>query len=355
MKRLILYAAGIILSAFTACGDLYNDAFSDVNSKVKYFSYVTTTSSLYSYEVLEDGSFRQLGSPVTGLTNPRRIAVHPSGDYLYVAAGGSILCYKTGDDGALNPLAPLVNDSISYENIAVHPSGKYLYSVSLTSIDIYAYGINPDGTLTLISTTTAHPTSNCYGLAIEPSGRRVFITLNASDAVNSYLVAENGDLTNVRISSVGSNPGNLVIHPSGKSLYCGGGAFWGRSILADGSLTAMVGSGSPATNILIHPANKYLYTTSSTTNFKNYNVSEIGSLVSIGDSLTVFQSGLSSIAAHPSGKYVYFADVNTFNYRLISYTSDAAGSLSFNTVTTLYTEAPVDIKICVKNVFGESE
>ncbi|PKL15823.1 MAG: hypothetical protein CVV49_19465 [Spirochaetae bacterium HGW-Spirochaetae-5] len=352
MKRLLFCAVLIILSALTSCDDMYSDAFSDATPKVKYYGYVTTTNSLYSYEVIEDGSLQQIGSPVTGLTTPRRIAVHPSGDYIYVAAGGSILCYKTGDDGALTPLAPLVNAPISYENIAVHPSGKFLYAVSLTSRDIYAYGINPEGTLTLISATTAHVTSNCKGLAIELSGRRVFISLPNSDSIVSYLVAENGDLTNVKISSVGSAPGNLVIHPSGKSIYCAGGGFWGRGILADGSLTATVGSGSPATDILIHPANKYLYTTNSASGFfRNYNVSVTGSLVSIGDSLTVGSSALGSIVAHPSGKYVYFADVASLNYRLVSYTSDAVGSLSFNTVTTLFTEAPVDIKICAKTIY----
>ncbi len=354
MKKLILYAVLIIVSALTACDDMFNDAFSDVAPKTKYYGYVTTTSSLYSYEVLEDGSFQQIGAPVTGLNASQRIAVHPSGDYIYVAATGSILCYKTEDDGALTALAPLVNGAVAYQNLVVHPSGKYLYAISsASSVNcVYIYNINPDGSLVYNSITT-DVSGISQGIAINPSGTRVFVAKDISNQIRSYGVGNTGILNDMKTITSTDVPGNLVVHSSGNYLYCASGnSALSMNILSDGSLTQINNLIATSTSdIALHPSNKYIYTTYNDISFYNFGVLNTGGLIGVSPGITISGSQHNYIGIHPNGKYVYIADKST-NSSLISYTADAAGSLSFNTMTAKTSLPPIDIKIVSKTVYG---
>ncbi len=360
MKRFILCAVIIILSAFTACeNDMFNDAFSDNKSSVKYYGYVTTTSSLYSYEVLEDGSFQQIGAPVTGLTLPRRIAVHPSGDNIYVAVKNSILCYKVGDNGALTPLTPLIN-TIDNENMAVHPSGKYLYAIN-TADSLYTYNITQDGSL-VYNSKTIDTGTNIFnrGIAVSPSGSWVYGSkaIDGSQYICYYEVENNGKLNYINRLVAANVVQNVIIHPSGNYLYCAtSSSLMSMNILQDGSLTIINDlSGAGSSDIILHPLNKYLYGTNqgASYTFSNFGIMNNGALLKISVNSDISSSTKNCIAVHPNGKYVYFADRST-NSSLISFTADSAGSLAYNTMTAKTAELPFDIKIVSKTVFGNNK
>ena len=365
MKRLLFCAVLIILSVFTSCDDMYNDAFSDNKSSVKYYGYVTTTNSLYSYAILEDGSFQQIGSPVTGLTLPRRISVHPSGDYIYVAVRNSILCYKVGDDGALTPLTPLIN-TIENENMAVHPSGKYLYAINTTN-SFCTYNINQDGSL-VYNSTTVDAGTNIFnrGIAISPSGIIVFaskaitVATVSCQRIYSYVVGNNGMLTEVSFLDTANVVKNIIVHHSGNYLYCiTSSTMMSMNIHQDGSLTLINDlpiAGTGTCDIILHPSNKYLYGTNSAAplTFSNFGIMNNGALLQISQNSDIPASSKNFISVHPNGKYVYFADRST-NSSLICFTADSAGSLAYNMMTAKTAELPIDIKIVSKRVFGENK
>ncbi len=358
MKRFILYAVLIILSALTACDDMFNDAFSDNKSSVKYYGYVTTTNSLYSYEVLEDGSFKQIGAPVTGLILPQRIAVHPSGDYIYVAVKNSILCYRVGDNGVLTPLSPLIN-TIENQNMAVHPSGKYLYAINKDDA-FYTYNINQDGSL-IYNSKTVDTGAAVYnrGITINPSGTTVFgsKSMDGLQYICYYEVENTGKLKYINKLVLPNPVWNVIVHPSGNYLYCGtSSTIVSMNILPDGSLTLIntLSFGTCSIDIILHPSNKYLYGTSNVTSFSNFGILNNGDLMSISQNLTVPDSDQNFMAIHPNGKYVYITDRDVAHSLLICYTADAAGSLAYNTMTAKTAELPIDIKIVSKTVFGEN-
>ncbi len=361
MKRFIFCAVLIILSAFTACeNDMFNDAFNDNKSKVKYYGYVIAGTSLYSNEVLEDGSFKQIGAPVTGLTSPQRISVHPSGDFIYVAASGSILCYKTGDDGALTPLAPLVNGIVNYDMV-IHPSGKYLYAISRVAPNINIYSINPDGTLINLGTILIPGTTSC-AIAINLSGSKFFLsyTNGTSSYLESYTISDNGNLTYVTSISYGDSSRviSMAVHQSMEYLYA---VFNGTdvkefNINSNGSLTQItlinllwandVKVSTTAKNIYITPYPASVASLS-------YGILNTGTLYKISDNNTLPAAAQNYIEVHPNGKYVYTTESSGTYKSLICYTAELNGSLTYKSLTADCSPSnPLHVKICGKTVYG---
>jgi 6-phosphogluconolactonase (cycloisomerase 2 family) len=369
MKRLILCAAVIILSALTSCDDLYNDAFSDSKSSVKYYGYVTTTSSLYSYEVIEDGSFSQIGTPFTGLSSAQRIAAHPSGDYIYVASNGSILCFKTEDNGSLTPLAPLVS-SVNYYTMVVHPSGKYLYAIAVSaSVDpkVYIYNINSDGTLSFLN-TAQRPGANGANnaIVIDSSGSRLFLSGAVVGGSTTYYIwtftiGTDGNIIPTSASAYedfGTSIINMTIHPSKDYLYAIllSNSLHALKINSNGSFTAINSDTLILNDIKISASGKNIFTTLPGSVSRSYGVLNTGAFYKISDNTNLPGAAQKFIEVHPNGKYVYNTDTSATYKSLICYAADPGGSLSVRTLTAECSPLnPIDVKIISKTVFGESK
>jgi 6-phosphogluconolactonase (cycloisomerase 2 family) len=359
---------------------MYNDSFNKTKTFLKYYGYVTTTdNSIYSYEVLDDGSFKQIGQPVTGLNAPKRLVVHPSGDYIYAGSTGSILCFKTEQNGTLTQLEPFVNPTVSFHTLVVHPSGKYLYAISHEDANVYVFNINRDGTLAAGINIEREGISN--GIAINSTGTMVFVSTSYADYpyIYSYQISDTGSLTNSKTYDDYSNNNstyfnNLAIHPTGKYLYIIyketsplKSSIFILDIQNDGSLTNLLVPNSEADGILadlqevnapdifINPVSKNLYVTIKTKPGVVFGVLNDGNIFKISENVQIPGTIPTFIEVHPDGKNVYIVDSGA-QKSLIRYTAESGGTLFFNNFTAELTSGnPVDVKICTKTVFGEAK
>ncbi len=369
MKRLILYAVLIIISALTACDDMFNDAFSDATPKVKYFGYVTTaTHKLYSYRVLESGIFEAVGTPetiVSTIANPARITIHPSNDFIYVAAQTFILAYKVNDDGSLTSVGQFFN-GISSSLVTIHPSGKFLYSISNSNSIIQFYRINSDGSLSYVTQytpVTITPTS--CALKVNPSGTRLYVTAinGAISYIISYIVSSDGQLTDEKqsfISNVTAYVGkSIYLSKNGSHLYSTGGLgssyIIGFVLNSDGTATFNhLTTSTNSRDIVVNQSETFLYSseTQATKGIMMYGIFSDYSLYSIGYT-PVLASAPGFMDLHPDGSSLYQADSN--NKFVIVFNMNQGGNLTYNGIACTFNntnEFSIDVKICAKTIYG---
>ena len=365
MKKFILYAVLIILSTFTSCDDMYTDLNKNSKSTVKYFTYVTTSdNSLYAYQNLEDGSLVQIGSKISipAMVSRRVIAVHPSGDYIYLSSAASIKCYGVNNDGTLSPVSTTANSSY---NLVVHPSGRYLYSVN-SGTGIACYSINPDGSLLFIeSVIPLDITGAPYGITIDPLGSKLLITTESNGYIHLLNIAGDGKLTDINRSTDLYSWKNIVFDPTGKFIYAVNTTrVMGFNFNVSGDLnTTPIKEiiDTTVSNIAAHPSGKYLYynfNLSGELNVKIYQITNMGTLISLGTTETLASLGTEEIAAHPDGKYLYvgyFSGLNALSYYQIT----PGGNLIFQGFTPFFDGAAsitsTAIGICAKTVFGDND
>lgn len=82
--------------------------------------------------------------------------------------------FSIGADGTLSPLSPVaVASSYQLLSIAVDPSGKYVYVSNTHSDNITQYSISIDGTLSPLSPPAIATRSMPYLIFIDPSDKYV--------------------------------------------------------------------------------------------------------------------------------------------------------------------------------------
>jgi 6-phosphogluconolactonase (cycloisomerase 2 family) len=258
-----------------------------------------------------------------GGAGPTSLAVDPTGKFAYVANegcpdvfDGSVSMYTINPtDGTLTSAGPPVTSAdFGADSVAVDPSGKFAYVANWgegdTAGSVSMYVINgTTGTLTptgTIQAPCAPGSGSCapWSLAVHPSGKFVYVANEGGftpTSVSLYAVdATNTVLGLIAIIAVDGRAASLTLDPSGKFAY-----------VADGGQNS---DGSKGTNVS-------MYTIDATT----------GALSSIGK----ITAGLSpsSIAIHPSGKFVYVVnndsnDISTYTLNLTSGDLASIGTLA---------------------------
>jgi 6-phosphogluconolactonase len=155
-----------------------------------------------------------LGSPFAAGTFPRGLAIDPSGKFLYVANSSS---------------------SIS--------TGNY----------VLGFSIDPSGGLTPVPGSPFAAGLNPVSVAVEPSGRFVYVADNGGSSISAYsLNSTSGALTPITGSpfTIPNFPIALTVDGSGKYVLVGHDGTTGVSVLAidgtTGGLTPVSGSPFPA-------------------------------------------------------------------------------------------------------------
>ena len=193
------------------------------------------------------------------------VTVDPTGKFVYavINQGNDISAYFINSTtGALTTVvgSPFRAGSVPM-TVRVDPSGRFAYATNMDSDSISAYSINSgSGALTPIAGSPfsgggAPPPPPALqgpapsGLAIDPSGRFVFVTNQNSNSISAFSInSSTGALTRVPGSPFDSGPGPIgaFVHPSGKFLYVtnnGAGTISGYSIDdTSGALTQITGS-----------------------------------------------------------------------------------------------------------------
>lgn len=274
------------------------------------FAYVANNGSnnVSIFSISSIGALTNIGSgsPIAAGSQPASVAVDPLGRYVYVANGNaaaSTISAYTMDSstGRLTPIAgsPFAATGISPASIAIDPTGKFVYvanfgssalpgSISIYSIDAGTSGGHVPGALISqgsITTTVDSPTSII--VTASAAGTFAHVANFGNDSLTSYSVnTSNGALTSTSPSialSGGTSPTSVVAEPNGKFVYAtnlslpsnGNVAAFsiGQAISNGGALTALSGASATSTltgggpySVAADPSGKFIYAIQSVNN-----------------------------------------------------------------------------------------
>ena len=306
-----------------------------------------------------------LSSPVSfniaaGGVGPISLAVDPTGKFAYVANNGcpdafdgSVSMYTINPtDGTLTSAGPPVTTGdFDADSVAVDPSGKFAYVANSgggnTAGSVSMYAINgTSGILTPTGTIQAPCTSgpgSCSpsSLAVHPSGKFVYIANEGGftpTSVSMYAIdTTTGVLGLIGTVAVDGRATSVTLDPSGKFAYVADGGqnsdgSKGTNVsmysidATTGVLTSIgkiMADLSPS-SIAIHPSGKFVYVVNNDSNdISTYTLNpQTGDLVSIG----TLAATAGSIVIHPSGNFAYV----TSSGGVAMYTLDTtSGALTF--------------------------
>jgi YVTN family beta-propeller protein len=223
--------------------------------------------------------------------------------------------------------------------VAVDPSVKFVYVANQSSGDVSGYTIDSTtGALTQITGSNPSPFtvapngSGPFSVAVDPSGKFVYVANNFSNNVSGFTIDPGtGALMPIAGSPFSDpalfnpQPTSVAVDPSGKFVYvtnAGTNSVSGFSIASNGVLT-LLGNfllGSPATNprsVAVDPSGKFVYVANLGSNtVSGFTIDPgTGALTLIGSPFTVPGGGKQprSVAVDPSGKFVYVVNQGTGN------------------------------------------
>jgi len=180
----------------------------------------------------EDGSLVELGGYSFDVGSyPKKIVTDPSRRFAYISSFNNqkITCYKIDSDtGRLVPIGSPVSAGSGVSSLAVDPSGKYLYAVNSTNNfpngnSVSAYAIDQStGSLSSISGSPFAAGSYPNGIAIDPTGRFVYVPANDGGSgtnIGVFSISGSGALAKSSDIVAGAGVCGIAIHPKGKFLY----------------------------------------------------------------------------------------------------------------------------------------
>lgn len=218
-----------------------------------------------------------------GLCAPFSVAVHPSGTFAYVADEGGFaptgisMFSIDGTTGALTFMGTASSGGRA-ASVAVDPISQFVYatndnnsspavgnSVSMYTIDATT------GVLTSIGTIPAG--TNPVSVAVDPTGKFVYVTNSSSNDISMYAInTTTGELTSTGTIAAGAGPASVAVDPTGKFAYVvnsGSNDVSMYTIDATTGTLAPVGTvatGSSPTSVAVHPSGKFAYVTNSDSN-----------------------------------------------------------------------------------------
>jgi YVTN family beta-propeller protein len=278
------------------------------------------TLSLYTVNAVT-GPLRANGY-VTAGTNPRSVAVDPTGNFAYVTGSSGVLAY------ALNPSTGVLSSlgttaaGTQPSALSIDPSGRFVYVVNLGSNDVSAFTLNAStGALTTVGPTVSAglgPSS----VAVDPSGRFTYVA-NADGTVSAYTINQStGALTAAGSPQpAGTGPSSIAVEPSGRFVYVANATSNDISAFtineSTGALTSVgptVAAGKGAASIGVEPTGRFAYAANSVDNTVSaFTIdASTGALTNLG-STVASGTGPSSITVDPSGSFVYVANSTSAN------------------------------------------
>jgi 6-phosphogluconolactonase len=179
------------------------------------------------------------GSPFQINVSPLNMQLTPSGKYLYVTAPGEQTGVIEGfsvNAGILQFISQTVTGSVNANpyGLAIDPSSTYLYAANTTNNSISIFTINSGssgvpGTLTEVS---GSPFDDIYedpiALIVDPSGQFLYVANQVSNNVAVYSITSSTGFpvalttsTTTFAFTTETSPSVMALDPSGKYLFVG--------------------------------------------------------------------------------------------------------------------------------------
>jgi 6-phosphogluconolactonase (cycloisomerase 2 family) len=279
------------------------------------------------------------GTPYTVGDGAQSLVIHPSGKFLYVANPGQgendISLFDIASNGYLTEVPPRTTVAplgVLPKLLLMDPSGNYLYVMNATSDNISVFSIDSkSGVLTQVvgsPFSVGGLTLTPLDMQLTPNGNFLYVSVNGGQAESSngsiFGFSVNAGalqlLTPPFVNADGVNPNGLAVDPSGKYLYVANTQSQSISILSilpSGALEDNV-QGSPLADIytdpvslLLDPKGQFLYVANNGSN--NVAVYSIDSSTGLPTALTTSTSAFafttesspSFLVEDPNGRYLF--------------------------------------------------
>jgi 6-phosphogluconolactonase len=275
------------------------------------------------------------GSPYTVGDGAHSVVVAPSGQFLYVANPGQdendVSLFSINSYGQLTEIFPRASVAplgSQPEKLVMDPSGNYLYVMNAGSNNITVFSIDTKtGVLTEIAGSPFQIGLAPLNMTITPSGKFMFVTAsNAPLGLIAGFSVTAGKLQLANLtSSAGLNPFGIAINPAGNYLYIGNTSSNSISVFSISSAGALTQvPESPLEDIYngpvalqIDPKGQFLYVANqASNNVAVYSITaSTGLPVGLTTSTTTFsfitESTPSVLTFDPDGGHLYIGSQAT--------------------------------------------
>jgi 6-phosphogluconolactonase (cycloisomerase 2 family) len=244
-------------------------------------SYAVTVANSPTHEVctVSNGS----GSSVAASVANIGVACTPWLGLAYVGSGATsnpnVSLYGIEPNGTLTLVNSAVASGIVPAGMAfanLGSAGRFLYMTNPNTNGVAQYAIAADGTLNPLTPATAPTGSIPEGIVVDPSNRYVYVTNQGDGTVSELTInSSNGTLSPMTPAAVTSGQSNaamqaIAVNPSGNALYATditNNDVAQFTIGSNGVLSAMstatVPAGSLPVGAVVDPSGKYLYVANS--------------------------------------------------------------------------------------------
>ena len=163
-----------------------------------------------------------LGTPASGAST---ISASPDGRFVLVTErdANAIDVFAVAPDGGLSTAVTTHSSGATPFGFGFTPRGQAV--VSEASGAVSSYGLNADGSLTLVSASeSTHQAATCW-LVVTKNGRFAFAVNSASGSISAYAVAADGSLQplsadgRTAVTGNGTAPIDLDLSRNGRFLY----------------------------------------------------------------------------------------------------------------------------------------
>lgn len=166
------------------------------------------------------------GSPFGAGGTFYAITVDSAGKFIYVTDNGFLRVYGFAINSTTGALSPVPGAFFAAGSdplgLAVHPSGKFLYVTDVpgTAGNLLVYTIDVNGALAPITGSPFAVGSEPFAVAIEPTGKFAYVTLNGGPTIAQLSLDPNtGAPTPIGSPAPAINPTEIAIDHSGKFVY----------------------------------------------------------------------------------------------------------------------------------------
>jgi 6-phosphogluconolactonase len=173
-----------------------------------------------AYALGTDGSLTFVDSKPTAGFNPESVAIDPTGRFAYAGAVGgnsAISEYSLASNGALTSIGSVTFPSqVGTQSLTFDRTGHILYVAEIFANTLAAYGLNTDGTLTLVTSVV---TGALPDFVVADPRREFVYTGNYGDSTVSayHMGRRTGTVTSIPGSpfASGGGPESMAIRPDG--------------------------------------------------------------------------------------------------------------------------------------------
>jgi 6-phosphogluconolactonase len=173
------------------------------------------------------------GDPFSATLDPlTAMVVDPSSSFVFANSGDphALYAFTIGSTGNLTEVANSpFTAGVRGGGIAVSPlgtsSGGFVYTADNTNSRVSAYSYDATGALTQITGSPYLSGASPQGIAVDPTGKYLYVTNFADDTVSSFSInAATGALTPIQagataVDTGGAGPVDVKVDPSNQFVY----------------------------------------------------------------------------------------------------------------------------------------